>query len=678
MITEKQKILIVDDSRAIRSKLTRLMENNHYLVTTAEDGKVALELYNSNPDDIDLILSDLNMPIMDGIQLLKKITENGSEIPFIMLTSEQEASIAMDAIRIGASDYIVKDKNIGEAILLSVKRAFEKKQLVEQNRNLLQELSLRNEELKGFNVGLHETINKLTNIGASISSEKDVDLLLGKILDETTRMLDAERTSLFLYDEKTDELWVNKASKSKGLGEIRFKADKGIAGYVARERKTLNIEDAYSHDLFNREFDLKTGFTTKTILCVPMENQQNKLIGVVQVLNKKNSIFCKEDETILKMIASQAAISIENSRLTGYLKKSYFSLQLEKDRIMEEIGEKEVQASEGEIVGFRKYVIGDLLGKGAYGEVYMAKEVSELGEWPVAIKVLKDESFQDPVQMEKTKEEGRMVRKYLNGHQNIVSTYFTDVFSGSPYIAMEYIDGMTLAEFQASHKLKRQKVPIQLSSWIIKELCSALTYAWEVEKEDGLPLQMVHRDIKPSNILLTKGGTPKLSDFGIATESGENKTHERIIIGTPEYMSPEQAMGYPGDARSDIFSLGLVFYSLLFGASPYSGGSAKESLERAQKYDIPDLPILENYPGKEFEEVRGRVAAILTKALAKDPKDRYESAAAMFQAIKIDQLISGKVSIVGIKSYIRDFIKGKSKNEDRTIEEVCCEEGVTL
>ncbi len=648
------KVLIVDDAPIPRHILESSVRKWNYDVIAVSDGESALKAATSDPPDI--ILLDVMMPGMDGFEVCRQLKKDPKtqEIPILFLTAKGDVKEKTKGFELGAVDYITKPFDI-----LEVKARIE--------THLA--LRLTKQKLKEQNLVLQNTINKLTDIGASISSEKDIDLLLSTIVNETSNMLEAERASLFLYDEQTDELWIKKTSEGPEVFEIRFKADKGIAGYVARERKALNIKDAYSHDLFNREFDMKTGFKTKSILCVPMENLQGKLIGVVQVLNKKNNTFSKDDETILKMIASQAAISIDNSRLTDYLKKSYFSLQVEKEKILKEIGEKEVQASKGEIVGFRKYVIGELLGKGAFGEVYMAKEVSELGEWPVAIKVLKDESFKDPVQMEKTKEEGRLVRKYLNGHQNIVSTYFTDVFSGSPYIVMEYIDGMTLTDFQNGHKNLRKKIPTEVSTWIIKELCNALIHSWEVEKEDGIPLRMVHRDIKPSNILLTKEGIPKLSDFGIAIEGGEAKNQKRAVTGTPNYMSPEQAKGLLSDARSDIFSLGLVFYFMLFGDSPYSTGTTKNSLEKARCCEIPEPPFPEHYPGEEFKKMRNNTLSILKKALAEDPKDRYESAIQMYETIRIEAVTSLKVTNISIKSYIKNFMKDLKQGGDRGGEE---------
>lgn len=156
---------------------------------------------------------------------------------------------------------------------------------------------------------------KIIEVVKVLSSQRNFDDLLSIIIRETTDILEADRTSLFIYDSETKELRSRIAEKS-GIKEIRFGIDKGIAGYVARTKKLLNIEDAYENDLFNPVFDTKTGFCTKNILCMPMESYTGKLIGVIEVMNKKSfAQFTKEDEEIITIFASLVAVLIENAIL---------------------------------------------------------------------------------------------------------------------------------------------------------------------------------------------------------------------------------------------------------------------------------------------------------------------------------------------------------------------------
>jgi len=157
-------------------------------------------------------------------------------------------------------------------------------------------------------------LSKILEVGKIMSTHKDLDSLLITIITETSHILEADRTSLFIYDETYQELWL-RVSEKQEISEIRFGIDKGIAGYVARTKTFMNINNAYNHKNFNPEIDQKTGFKTESLLSAPMENLQGKLIGVIQVLNKKSGTFTKEDEEVLAMFASLAAILLENSIL---------------------------------------------------------------------------------------------------------------------------------------------------------------------------------------------------------------------------------------------------------------------------------------------------------------------------------------------------------------------------
>ncbi len=149
---------------------------------------------------------------------------------------------------------------------------------------------------------------------SEISSDINIESLLTKVMSEATRMLDAERSTLFLNDEKTDELW-SQVGEGLGLMQIRLPNHLGIAGSVFTSGTNINIPHAYADLRFNPAFDRKTGFFTRSILCVPIINKDGKTIGVTQVLNKKNGSFTAEDESRLKTFTAQIAISLENASL---------------------------------------------------------------------------------------------------------------------------------------------------------------------------------------------------------------------------------------------------------------------------------------------------------------------------------------------------------------------------
>ncbi len=162
--------------------------------------------------------------------------------------------------------------------------------------------------------GKRDPLIALLKIGQTVAAETDIDVLLKVIAEETKAAIQADRCTVFLYDKKTDELW-SKVALGMNSQEIRFPANKGLAGHVVKTGETINIKDAYSDGRFNKEIDLQTGYTTKTILCMPIKNLKQEIIGAFQVLNKLSGEFNEEDEDLLVAIGSNAGIALENAQL---------------------------------------------------------------------------------------------------------------------------------------------------------------------------------------------------------------------------------------------------------------------------------------------------------------------------------------------------------------------------
>ncbi len=168
-----------------------------------------------------------------------------------------------------------------------------------------------------------ERLSALLEISDYLASTLDLDELLLRVMEVTRKQLNAERCTVFLIDFERDELWSKIAMGVQE--EIRFSLDKGIAGHVARTGETLNIKDAYADPRFNPEVDKKTGYRTRNLLTMPMRNKKNEIIGVFQVLNKKEGSFTAEDIELLKAISSIAATAIENASLYDELNQSFVS-----------------------------------------------------------------------------------------------------------------------------------------------------------------------------------------------------------------------------------------------------------------------------------------------------------------------------------------------------------------
>ncbi len=159
-----------------------------------------------------------------------------------------------------------------------------------------------------------KTSDLLLDVMKAFSSELEVDQLLKRIMERTSAVLQADRSTLFLVDRKTREIW-SKVAQGDRMAEIRVPIGRGIAGTVAATGETINIPDAYADARFNQEVDRRTGYRTRTILCAPVRDGQGTIVGVSQVLNKTGGPFTKDDESLLDALSAQAFIALDNARL---------------------------------------------------------------------------------------------------------------------------------------------------------------------------------------------------------------------------------------------------------------------------------------------------------------------------------------------------------------------------
>ncbi len=171
-------------------------------------------------------------------------------------------------------------------------------------------------------------LESLIDASMHLNATFDLDKLLSIILHLATSNLNAERGTIYLIDDKTKELW-SKVLKGEGLVEIRLPIGTGISGAVAQTGETVNLKDASKDTRFFSGFDKKSGFKTKTMLCMPMKNRHGKIIGVFQIINKKRGSFDKEDELFLKAFSEHAALAIENARL--------YQASMESERVHKEL-----------------------------------------------------------------------------------------------------------------------------------------------------------------------------------------------------------------------------------------------------------------------------------------------------------------------------------------------------
>jgi beta-lactam-binding protein with PASTA domain/predicted Ser/Thr protein kinase len=253
-----------------------------------------------------------------------------------------------------------------------------------------------------------------------------------------------------------------------------------------------------------------------------------------------------------------------------------------------------------------RYRIVRKLGAGGMANVYLAED-QELGR-RVAIKILDDRHAADDSFIERFRREAKNAAGL--SHPNIVSIYDRGEAEGTYYIAMEYLSGRSLKELIVS----RGPTPIRIAIDYTRQILAAVGFA----HRNGI----VHRDIKPHNVVVDADGRVKVTDFGIARSGASQMTEVGSIIGTAQYLSPEQAKGAPVDQRSDVYSVGIVLYEMLTGQVPFTGDTP---LEIAMKH-LSEVPVP---PSELRDDVPEDLDMITLRALAKDSEDRYQTAEEM-------------------------------------------------
>ena len=267
----------------------------------------------------------------------------------------------------------------------------------------------------------------------------------------------------------------------------------------------------------------------------------------------------------------------------------------------------------GEVFAGR-YEIKSLLGQGGMGVVYRA--VDRQLEEQVAVKLLHaDLVRRDASMLERFKQEIRLARRIT--HPNVVRTHDLGEVDGTYFITMEYVEGTSLDELIR----RRNRLPVGVTVTVGRQLLRAL----EAAHAQGV----VHRDIKPQNMLVDAQGFLKVMDFGIAriADSGKGLTMDGAVVGTPDYMAPEQLMGRDVDGRTDIYAAGAVLYQCLTGEHLFPANSLPTLILKQVEEPAPD-------PRKLAPDVPPVLAAAILRALAKDPADRFPTAHAFAEALE--------------------------------------------
>ena len=321
------RILIVDDEADMREGLRDVLEESGYNVRLACNGHEALA-YLAEDDFVHVITLDMKMPGLSGIEVLQAIKEMGRDIAVIIMTGYGSLEVAVDAMKRGAHDYLIKPIDM-EEMKVAIEKAIEKQRLTFENKRLVQDLEKINEQLK-------MKVNDLLNLNEAsrlLCSVLDLDTLLESCLSIVTSISRSERVSIMLVDE-SGEMVIRKA---RGIREdivhsVRVRPGEGISGIVAREGKPLRNVDL---ELDGREDpDLSRNYTSKAFLSVPVY-RKDKVIGVLNVTNRQvDEPFSDDEMDIISILANQAAVAIENAELYTNLEKTLNQIKATQEQLI--------------------------------------------------------------------------------------------------------------------------------------------------------------------------------------------------------------------------------------------------------------------------------------------------------------------------------------------------------
>ncbi|MBI5181400.1 MAG: serine/threonine protein kinase [Nitrospirae bacterium] len=314
-------------------------------------------------------------------------------------------------------------------------------------------------------------------------------------------------------------------------------------------------------------------------------------------------------------------------------------------------------------IPFGKYYLTEKIATGGMAELYRAKRVGVAGFEKLLVikKILPHLSCHD-----------EFVSMFINeakiaaqlSHPNIVQIFDLGKIEDSYYIAMEYVWGKDLKAILKKGKEKNLLPSMEHAIQIISKACGALDYAHKKKDLKGNEINLIHRDVSPQNILLSYEGDIKIVDFGIAKAASKTSdTRTGVLKGKIAYMSPEQAWGKPIDRRSDIFSLGIVFYELLTGEMLFKGDTDLNTLERVREAKVAP-------PTRFNKEIPKEIENILLRALAKEPQERYPFASIMQEELEaFIHSIKSFPSTLNLQNYMHTIFKDEIEAEAKALQE---------
>ena len=323
---EPQRLLYVEDNHTAARLFQIKVQQEGYVVDLAKSGSEGLAMLERN--EYDLIALDQNIPDRSGLEILQTLTARRSMPPIIMITAQNDTKTAVEAMKLGASDYVVKGLHNEYLQLLPavVRQTLDKRKLEHERDKTLEELQQNNRRLLLLN-----------RVAQLLTSTLDLEQVIQQLVRTISELLDTEGSSVWLWDELHSNSLICVGIYSHGQNItpdsiLRLKPGQGIAGWVAHHGKSVHTGNVRTDARFTRDVDDSTGFETQSLFAVPLQ-AQNKTIGVLELVNKRYGPFDESDSVIAETLAASAAIAIENARLMKDIRQHRDELQARNEEL---------------------------------------------------------------------------------------------------------------------------------------------------------------------------------------------------------------------------------------------------------------------------------------------------------------------------------------------------------
>jgi putative nucleotidyltransferase with HDIG domain len=477
-MTNQESVLVVDDDPQAGLTITELVISCGFSCVAVNNKDAAMDI--AGKRRFDIVIAGIET--MEDLHLISNVRKVQSDVPFVVITGCDDRFTYESVVSAGANDFIIKPFTTIE-LKSKINRILKERRLVFENSHLLAKQITANKK-----------ISNLLAIALDLTAEVEFARLFPLIISHVTKVMNAERTSLYLIDWERNEIWTTVAEK---IDHFSLSIGEGISGFVAKTGETVNVEDAWDLPYFKREFDLQQNFRTKAVLCMPVNNRSGERIAVIQVLNKQGGgVFSDDDENLLKSLASQMAISIENAQLIDELKLSFESSIRTLSAMVD--ARHHLTAGHSERVTEYSLIIARSMGLGP--------EDCELIKYAGLLHDIGKIGTKDSVLLKRgrfTPEERMEMEMHAVKTKEILDKFhFSKALAPVPFIAShhhEYFDGRGYPD-----KLQGEDIPLCSRILAVADVFDALTSARDYPKytdtetvsHDPMPLPMVLRILK--------------------------------------------------------------------------------------------------------------------------------------------------------------------------------------